>query len=189
MKQRILYIFYYLKHIHHKLRDKMGGSYNTLGKFMGQKAPSDAEANELIKSYIRSGKPFALCRMGSAEFSEFQLFDEHLLFHTNRLGRSNMFETYHYNESEVRRWTDLIKKDNADIDIMAYFDDHPAEEYMVKTSCPKEMKLIRLGQLEPLNYDDPWTMELSGKKVLLVSPFVETMMEQYPKMDLLFPDR
>lgn len=189
MKQRLLYIFYYLKHIHHKLRDKMGGSYNTLGKFMGQKAPTDEEANELIKSYIRSGKPFALCRMGSAEFSEFQLFDEHLLFHTNRLGRSNMFETYHYDENEVRRWTDLIKADNADIDIMAYFDDHPAEEYMVKTSCPKEMKLIRLGQLEPLNYDDPWTMELSGKKVLLVSPFVETMMEQYPKMDLLFPDR
>lgn len=189
MKQRILYIFYYLKHIHHKLRSRFTGSYNTSGIFLGKKAPSDEEANELIKTYLKSGKPFALCRMGSAEFSEFQLYEEHRLFHTNRMDRSNMFESFHHDEKEVKRWVDLIKKDNQDIDIMAYFDDHPAEEYMVKTSCPKTMKLIRLSQLEPLTHSDPWTMELAGKKVLIVNPFVDTMLEQYPKMDLLFPNR
>lgn len=189
MKQRFLYIFYYLKHIHHKLREKCGRRYNTLGKFMGKPAPSDEAANELIKSYIRSGEPFAICRLGSAEFSEVQLYEEHRLFHTNRLAKSNMFETFHHSTEEVGHWVDLIKRDNQDIDIMAYFDDHPGEEFVVHTSCPKDMKLIRLGQLEPLLYENPWTMELEGKTVLLVNPFVDTMLEQYPHMDEIFPNR
>ena len=189
MKQRVLYLYYYLKHIHHKLRARRTGSYNVLGSFLGIPAPTDEEANELIKDFIKSGKPFAICRLGSAEFSELQLYDEHVLFHTNRLGKSNMFETFHHSTEEVGRWSSLIKRDNQDIDVMAYFDDHPAEEYIVRTSCPKDMKLIRLGQLEPLAYKEPWTLALAGKKVLLVNPFVDTMLEQYPHMDQIFPDR
>ena len=30
MKQRFLYIYYYLKHIHHKIREKFIGRYNIL---------------------------------------------------------------------------------------------------------------------------------------------------------------
>ena len=156
---------------------------------MGIPAPTDDNANNLIKKYIRSNKPFALCRLGSAEFSEIQLYEEHELFHTNRLAKSNMFETFHNNPMEVKKWVELIKRDNQDIDIMAYFDDHPGEEYVVRTSCPKNINLIRLGQLEPLAYDTPWTMELEGKTVLLVSPFVDTMLEQYPYIDKIFPNR
>lgn len=189
MKRHILYIYYYFKHIHHKIREKRIGRYNILGKFMGIPAPTDDNANNLIKKYIRSNKPFALCRLGSAEFSEIQLYEEHELFHTNRLAKSNMFETFHNNPMEVKKWVELIKRDNQDIDIMAYFDDHPGEEYVVRTSCPKNIKLIRLGQLEPLAYDTPWTMELEGKTVLLVSPFVDTMLEQYPYIDKIFPNR
>lgn len=189
MRQRLLYIFYFLKHIHHKIRAKFTGSYNVQGKFMGKKAPSDADANELIKSYIRSGRPFAICRLGSSEFSQIQFYEEHVLFHTNRLDRSNMIDTFHHSEEELGRWVDMIKKDSQDIDVMAYFDDHPIEEYFVRTSCPKDMKLIRLGQLEPLAYEHPWTMELAGKTVLLVNPFVDTMVAQYPHIDKIFPDR
>lgn len=189
MQRRFLYIYYYLKHLHHKLREKRIGRYNILGKFMGKTAPADDVANDLIKNYIHSDKPFAICRLGSAEFSEIQLYEEHELFHTNRLYKSNMFETFHHNPQEVKQWVNLIKRDNQDIDVMAYFDDHPGEEYVVRTSCPKDMKLIRLGQLEPLAYDNPWTMELEGKTVLLVSPFVDTMLEQYPYIDKIFPNR
>ena len=60
MKQRVLYLYYYLKHIHHKLRAKRTGSYNVLGSFLGIPAPTDEEANELIKDFIKSGKPFAI---------------------------------------------------------------------------------------------------------------------------------
>ena len=82
MKKRFLYLRYYLKHLHHKFRAKRGGMYSIMHtKFLGKMPPSDEEANHLIKEMITSGKPFALCRLGSAEFTLMQLFDEYQLFH------------------------------------------------------------------------------------------------------------
>lgn len=81
MKKRFLYLRYYLKHLHHKFRAKRGGMYSIMHtKFLGKMPPSDEEANHLIKEMITSGKPFALCRLGSAEFTLMQLFDEYQLF-------------------------------------------------------------------------------------------------------------
>lgn len=58
---------YYLKHLHHKFRAKRGGMYSIMHtKFLGKMPPSDEEANHLIKEMITSGKPFALCRLGSS---------------------------------------------------------------------------------------------------------------------------
>ena len=38
-------------------------------------------------------------------------------------------------------------------------------------------------------YDVPWTMALEGKKVLVISPFVDTIREQYPKIDKIYEGR
>lgn len=187
MKQRLLYIFYYLKHIHHKFRAKFTKSYNDLSApFLGKRPPSDEEANALIKEYLKSDEPFALCRLGSAEFTLVQLYDEHRLFHSKRLPQSNMYGIFHNNPDEVGQWVDLLRHDCKDIDIMGYFDDHPIEEYVICTSCPKDMQQIRLEQIEAMLYEDPWTLALEGKKVLLVSPFVEAMVAQYPHMDSIY---
>ena len=44
MKQRSLYIFYYLKHLHHRARAKFTHSYNDLSApFLGKRPPSDEE--------------------------------------------------------------------------------------------------------------------------------------------------
>ena len=95
MKKRFLYLRYYLKHLHHKFRAKRGGMYSIMHtKFLGKMPPSDEEANHLIKEMITSGKPFALCRLGSAEFTLMQLFDEYQLFHHDRLHQSNMYTLF-----------------------------------------------------------------------------------------------
>lgn len=186
MKKRLLYIRYYIKHLHHKFRAKRGGLYSIMHtKFLGKMPPSDDEANKLIESRLKSGEPFALCRLGSAEFTLIQLFDEHSLFPTNRINRSNMYGLFHKDMNEIERWVNMTKEDLKDVDILAYFEDHPMEEYLIKCYCPKT-KLIRLEQIETILYDVPWTMALEGKKVLVISPFVETIKEQYPKMDQLY---
>ncbi len=38
----------------------------------------------------------------------------------------------------------------------------------------------------PMCYDNPWTRYLEGKKVLVISPFVKTITQQYEKRRLLF---
>lgn len=187
MSQRLWYIFYYFKHLHHRFRAKFTHSYNKLNApFLGKQPPSNTEANNLIKKYLENNQPFALCRLGSAEFTLVQLYDEHKLFHTNRLPQSNMYSIFHNSSQEVGQWVDLLRKDCKDIDIMAYFDDHPIEEYVIKTSCLPNMKQIRLEQIEAMLYENPWTMSLKGKKVLLISPFVDTMLKQYPHMHEIY---
>lgn len=185
MKKRLLYIRYYIKHLHHKLRTKFGKEYCYMHTpFLGKMPPSDEKANKLIYNSIKSGKPFALCRLGSAEFTLMQFYDEYEMFHLNRLHKSNMYSLFHEDINEIERWVNLTKKDFQDVDILGYFEDHPIEEYIV--SCYYKSKLIRLEQIETILYDVPWTMALKGKKVLVISPFVETIKEQYPKMDKIY---
>ena len=189
MKKKLLYILYYIKHTHHKLRAKLGGSYSVMHtKFLGQLPPSDEEANRLIADHIRSGEPFALCRFGSAEFTMLHLYEEKMLFGTNRLDQCNVFDYFHKDVGELSRWVELTTGDCRDVDIMAYFEDYPMEEYLLRC-YGQNAKKIRLEQIEAILYDNPWTMELAGKKVLVISPFVETITQQYPNMDKIYAGR
>lgn len=62
------------------------------------------------------------------------------------------------------------------------------EEYLIRSYC-QNSRLIRLEQIETILYDVPWTMALEGKKVLVISPFVDTIREQYPKIDKIYEGR
>lgn len=189
MNKKLSYLRYYVKHLHHKLRVKLGGKYSIMHtKFLGKMPPSDEEANALIADYIKSDKPFALCRLGSAEFTLMQLYDEYQMFHRNRLPQSNMYSLFHEDLAEIDRWVTLTKDDCKDVDIMAYFEDHPMEEYLIRSYC-SNTKLIRLEQVETILHEIPWTMALEGKKVLVISPFVDTITAQYPNMDKIYQGR
>jgi hypothetical protein len=47
-------------------------------------------------------------------------------------------------------------------------------------------KKINLLDLEPYYHQNPWSMALRGKKVLVIHPFSESISAQYKKKDLLF---
>lgn len=49
--------------------------------------------------------------------------------------------------------------------------------------------ICRLHQLDPFFASSPWTWALEGKKVLVVSPFKDSILRQYKKRELLFGDR
>ena len=46
--------------------------------------------------------------------------------------------------------------------------------------------ITRLTALEPWYVEHPWTGGLSGKKVLVIHPFRETILRQYEKREMLF---
>ena len=50
------------------------------------------------------------------------------------------------------------------------------------------MEVTRLGYLDPIFAEAPWTSALAGKRVLVVHPFTRTIAAQYEKRSLLFPD-
>jgi len=47
-------------------------------------------------------------------------------------------------------------------------------------------KNVHIRLIEPFWTENPWTIALKGKKILVVHPFVETIRSQYNKRELLF---
>jgi hypothetical protein len=53
----------------------------------------------------------------------------------------------------------------------------------------KNCTFIEVRSLEPYYSDEPWTQYLENKKVLIISPFVESIQKQYNKKELIWKDQ
>jgi len=62
------------------------------------------------------------------------------------------------------------------------------EERVFSENCPNAI-LTDIHATVFLKHDEPWTLALEGKKVLVVHPFADTIREQYRKRESLFPGR
>lgn len=62
------------------------------------------------------------------------------------------------------------------------------ENDLVREFCPTA-DLVPLTSLEPYYHEDPWSIELAGKRVLVVHPFADSIVENYgQRRRLLFED-
>ena len=61
------------------------------------------------------------------------------------------------------------------------------EESLILKYSP-ECKFIKLKGLEPYYFNNPWTKYLKNKKVLVISPFVDSIKKQYKKRDSIWED-
>jgi hypothetical protein len=62
------------------------------------------------------------------------------------------------------------------------------ENDLIREFCPRA-DLVPLISLEPYYHQDPWSIELAGKRLLVVHPFVDSIMENYQeRRHLLFED-
>lgn len=50
----------------------------------------------------------------------------------------------------------------------------------------RDIRFAELAKMEPYDYVHPWSRALAGKKVLVVHPFVDTMVKQYQKRESLW---
>ena len=59
-------------------------------------------------------------------------------------------------------------------------------EDLVMPFFNSQIKFGKLNNLEPYDYDKPWSRALAGKKVLVVHPFAKSIESQYARRDLLW---
>lgn len=78
-----------------------------------------------------------------------------------------------------------VCKDVSQIDVLVSW--LPGEKQLRKFYT-ENLKVIPFESLEPFWSNDPWTSSLSGKKVLVVHPFSDTIKAQYEKRAVLFND-
>jgi hypothetical protein len=62
------------------------------------------------------------------------------------------------------------------------------EEYFINT-VNKNCTFIEVRSLESYYSDEPWTEYLENKKVLIISPFIDSIQKQYNKKELIWKDQ
>lgn len=180
--------------------------------FPQEKMLGIAAVNNLIAMAITENKPFWAGRYGQTEMNMIYSVLQHRM-HPQKDNRHVALKQlcnnagFFPNEIELgEKFVDLMLSSCRSIDLHGVWSLF-MEDYMV--SCYEHSPyLSRMGWLEPWYlYDNtfyqgekkPWTLALTGKKVLVIHPFARTITKQYQqnrqhifsridKMGLLLPD-
>lgn len=78
-------------------------------------------------------------------------------------------------------WLDALRQ----VDLLAVWYNR-GERAIVADHCPEAAR-CELTALEPFYHPEPWSRALRGKRVLVVSPFAETIARQYPRRAAIWP--
>ena len=170
---------------------------------------SFSKGQEVIKHYIKSDSPAMLARFGSVELSAFcnwlqvknkmeqdyaysdiryikdQCFPDWYCIGTRR-SMQNQAGFFSVCRKELDKWGRLVEKDIGYIDLLFTWQD------MEKYICSYLNGIPRVLNSEmywPYNFQNPWSCELEGRKVLVISPFAETIRKQYQKREKLFQNK
>lgn len=160
-------------------------------QYGGKRLLNIQETNNYISRLICNGKyhPFCITRFGAVELNmvrkimapccRYNIKNSALRTFCNNAGFFP--EELNYAEKYVMELLPLLKE----IDLLGKWD-LPMEEYMIKKFCSDQIKLTDLGCLEPWNWSEPWSKALERKKILIIHPYKDTILEQYKRRKVLF---
>lgn len=157
---------------------------------------SKEKTNLWIADKIKSGHPFMVSRFGNTELSVMTSVLKRRLFGDlpdiqKRFNKwffrlEELSGFFPQNPHLAEKFTDLMLNSCKQTDLLAMYhcemDDYIITEYM------KDVKITYLNHIEPWrNVREPWTKALKGKKVLVIHPFEDTIINQYKQRERLFP--
>lgn len=162
-----------------------------LKTYFGKKVHSASEGNEWISQMITSGIPSAVCRLGYNELrvmmecTENQLKGKKIVVSEESKNLiCNNAGFFPKNDAAIEKFSDMLKEALGEVDLLGVWD-NKMEDLAVKEFMPN-VKLCELRGLEPYYFEEPWSANLRGKKVLVIHPFAETIEQQYKKREKLF---
>lgn len=161
--------------------------------------PTNMYGNQMIIDRIRDGKPFMIGRLGETELRVIMsgLLNEFPVINPLRKRKILLHECYNWCDGAgffpkdinlVPDFTRVYLEACKEVDILAvWFNRY--EDYISDIYAPQaeicRFQTLNMFLLKP-DYEDIWTKELAGKKVLVISPFAETIKNQYKNRDQLF---
>lgn len=165
---------------------------NSLNVYAGHRMLAVDESNQKLFDLIDSDEPFLAGRFGSTELLNMRSFDFGEFigskygndYHFNQLCEWSGF--FPNNISLLPKFVDLMKDACRNVDMLAVWF-HPFEDYYIKHLMKKDLDVTYLLDFEPWAGNVHWSAALEGKKVLIIHPFEQTIIEQYKKRELIFP--
>lgn len=167
-----------------------------------------SKGQEVIKKFLISDSPKMLARFGSTELAAFcnwmqvndklerdyrysdiryikgESFPSWFSVSTRRgLPRNSGF--FPSNTESFQKWGGIVEKDIAELDLLFQWQDN--EKYL-SSYLDGIPRVLNSEMYFPYNYKNPWSQALSNKKILVVSPFAETIEKQFVNREKLFPN-
>lgn len=163
--------------------------------YAGQPILSIQEANRLIANKLQQGAPFCVLRFGYSEcrFIESQLTksSKKREWRWKHAARVKNISSYFHTFEESEKYVKMVLKHCGEADIMAYWPELEMEDYIIGKYASQainiDAKYLEPVYLEPFKEQYPWTHSLKGKKILIISPFVEDIVKQYQRIEKVFP--
>lgn len=167
---------------------------------------SHQSASDLIKEKLLSDQPAMICRFGSVELNcvlnyQFVHQQKSLISKSIAYIKGNTIPFW-WDEETIKtmcnnagffppsvelleRFSKLMLDDMQQADVLGSW---LKEEKLVSQYLKNAVK-VRLPDLEPYYHQHPWTEVLTGKKVLVIHPYAESITKQYANREKLFLDQ
>lgn len=184
MINTIEYLGYYLHDASIVGYRKLTGSTKRSNSKFYREMMSDQYANDWIRRKLEGDEPFAVGRLGASEtfnFNEYYAVQFRLKKHMN----PKYLHVLHNNagffpetEEKVKEFCELFLSELQYMDMLPTYRSF-MEEYTIKKYASQNVIVCQPHAYEPYYFENPWSQALAGKKVLVVSPFVDTIELQY----------
>lgn len=144
------------------------------------------QCNSCIGDLIESKEPAMISRFGSTELS---CLEQYLKGNYKELTITNMHRWSGFfptNKEALDRYCELFLDSIKLIDVLGVWL-IGSEAGIIQKYSEKLPSIVNLIDIEPYFHQNPWSKHLEGKKVLVIHPFAETILESYHhRRELLF---
>lgn len=144
--------------------------------------------NDLIKQYIEKSKPAAVGKIGTVELS--------LIYDHRRNSYNNTVQAYNnagiYPVEDLPSFMRVYMSSLSKLNLLPIWNKSFSD--LEKKICDDIKAIpIRLSDIEPYFHEEPWSMALKNKHVLVISPMARLIEDQYKKrtsiwLDNILPD-
>lgn len=153
------------------------------------------QASDIIEIGLKSNKPFMVARLGGVELDAMIRIKKYSNKYLNIFGqnkRNNAFLALQNNagffpidDEMLQKFYTMMYSDLHKVDI---FGSWRRREAYFNEALYNSIK-IPLEDIEPYYHVRPWSSVLTGKKVLIIHPFSESIKKQYLKKEYLFKNK
>ena len=144
--------------------------------------------NERLKEWIREGKPFAVTRNGMSETSLFTLLERDAMWGSSSFHKNDTSVNFDEDRDQLMRYREILEEMYRESDVICAWYTVNMEEYVISRSIRNAL-LTKTHLVDLYDYENCWIRALKGKRVLIVSPFADIIVSQYPKRELLHKDK
>lgn len=187
MKKSVTWLLYA---IDHTLRQKSGW-YSAHKKYVKRNIMENESASEELARLIISGQPMTAGRIGMFEMAAMRMY-EFGIKKKYPLVMDNIYNCAGFFPNDIDlgdRFLMIMRDSLKEMDMLAPFYQF-CENYFINHYTKKDIIISKsAGLFQICQLENVWTKALKGKRVLVISPFTETIRHQYEKRELLFPGK